>query len=188
MKWLDDIRKQLGRRRLLNEDRPTRRRKVHNFSDARSVGILYREKGEGFFILVKQYVKYLRTEHGIREIMALGYIDQKGHVPHYHVHKLKYDYFHRGEVNWRFEPNCRQATDFIHKDYDLLIDLEREPVLPLQFILARSKAHFKVGYYNPDLEDFYDLMIDLPPQATFDEYVNQVNHYLTLINKGNARA
>ena len=179
---------EMGRRRLRSEAPPMRNKRVHNFSDTRSIGILYREKGEGFYILVKQYVQYLRAQHGIRDVMALCYIDDKGRVPHYHVHKLKFDYFDRNDVNWRFEPNCQQTSNFINTEYDVVIDLEREPVLPLQFMLARSKAHFKVGYYDAALEDFYDLMIDLPQHATFDEYINQVNHYLTLINKGNARA
>src|SRR5690554_8171783 len=120
--------------------------------------------------------------------MAFCYIDEKGNVPHYQVHKLKYDYFDKSEVNWRMEPISSQATKFVETEYDILIDLEREPVLPLQFILARSRARFKVGYFGTGRSEYYDLMIDVPPHATFDEYINQVNHYLTLINRGNARA
>lgn len=188
MKWIDDIRRFFGEKRLaakLNVDRHPR---VHNFDDARSVGILYKEKGEGFYILVKQYVKYLRSEHGIRDIMALCYIDEKGAVPHYHVHKLKFDYFQKNQLDWRFEPQCDQVRNFVETEYDILIDLEREPSLPLQFVLAESHARFKIGQYQKDNEKYYDLMIDVSKDATFDEYIKQINHYLTLINRGNARA
>lgn len=188
MKWLDNIKEKFGWSRLRKDRPPLRTKEVHNFEDAQSVGILYKEKGEGFYILVKQYVKYLKSKHGIRDVMAFCYIDEKGNVPHYQVHKLKYDYFDKSEVNWRMEPISSQATKFVETEYDILIDLEREPVLPLQFILARSRARFKVGYFGTGRSEYYDLMIDVPPHATFDEYINQVNHYLTLINRGNARA
>lgn len=188
MKWLDDLKKKWGRRKLpgkINRDRKTA---VSNFHDARSVALLYQEKGEGFFILVKQYVKYLKSEYGIRDVMALCYIDDKKEVPHYHVHRLKYDYFHKGELNGWCEPTCDQVKNFVDKEFDILINLEREPSLPLAFVQAGSKAKLKVGYYREGGEDFFDMMLDLPEQATFDEYINQVNHYLTRINQVHERA
>jgi hypothetical protein len=172
-------------RKKLDEKRKTR---VHNFDDARSVALLYREKGESFFILVKQYVKYLKSEHGIRDIMAMCYIDDKKTVPHYHVHRLKYDYFTRGDVNWRYEVKCDQVDNFIDQQFDILIDFEKKPSLPLQFILAESKAAFKVGYYHSDHEELYDMMLHAGEQDTFDEYIKQVNHYLKRINTKHARA
>jgi hypothetical protein len=165
-----------------------RKTRVHNFDDARSVAILYREKGESFFILVKQYVKYLKQEHGIREIMALGYIDDKKAVPHWHVHRLKYDYFTKGDLNWRYQPQCDQVNSFVSKNFDILIDFEKEPCLPLRYVLAESNAAFKVGYYHPENEPFYDMMLQTGERDTFDEYITQVNHYLKLINATNARA
>jgi hypothetical protein len=63
-----------------------------------------------------------------------------------------------------------------------LINLERTPSLPLEFIQAESNARLKVGYYRQEREDHFDLMLDLPEKATFDEFVKQVNHYLTRIN------
>lgn len=188
MKFINDIRRFFGERLLASKLNKSRQSAVHNFEDAQSVGILYREKGESFYILVKQYVKYLRSEHGIRDIMAMAYVEDKKILPHYHVHKLKYDYFTGANLNWRMEPNCDQVQNFIDKEYDILIDFEKEPSLPLRFILAESKAAFKVGYYDPDNEPFYDMMLASGENDTFDEYVKQINHYLTRINKKVERA
>jgi hypothetical protein len=188
LKWLDNIKEKLGRRILPSKINQNRLIEVSNFHNARSVGLIYREKGEGFYILVKQYVKYLKAEHGIREVLAMSYIDQKNHVPHYHLHRLKFDYFTKGELNWKMQPDCDQVNRFVQNPFDILIDLEREPVLPLLFLLAESHAKFKIGYYSQPMEEFYDLMIDVKPEATFDEYVQQVNHYLTRLNADHARA
>ncbi len=188
MKFIDDIRQYFGERLLRSKLYEPRKRAVHNFDDARSVGILYKEKGESFFILVKQYVKYLRTEHGIRDIMALSFIDDKKAVPHYHVHRLKYDYFTKTDLNWRFEPAADQIKNFTDTPFDILIDFEKTPSLPLQFILAESKAAFKVGYFREGEEALYDMMLYTGDNDTFDAYIGQVNHYLKLINTKDARA
>ncbi len=184
MKWLEGIKKQFGLKALKRSLGEERRSKVKNFDDSRSVGILYQEKGESFYILVKQYVKYLQEEHGIREILAMSYIDDKKEVPFYHVHRLKYDYFTKANLNWKSEPECENVHNFVARDFDILIDLEKDPVLPLKFVLARSKAKFKVGYYSEANEAFYDMMIKTGDNDTFDDYIKQVNHYLKRINKG----
>ncbi|MCA1761722.1 MAG: hypothetical protein ABR574_06670 [Cryomorphaceae bacterium] len=188
MKFIDDIRAYFGRKLLKSKLKDDRRPAVHNFDDARSVAILYREKGESFYILVKQYVKYLREEHGIRNILALCYIDDKKQVPYWHVHRLKFDFFTGGDVDWRFHPNCDQVKNFNKEEFDILIDFEKDPCLPLRFVLAESKARFKVGYYNEENEPFYDMMINAGSEETFDEYISQVNHYLKRINTKDARA
>ncbi len=171
-----------GRKKLSSRISGNRNVQVSNFHNARSVALLYEEKGESFFILVKQYVKYLKSEYGIRDVMALCYISDKKEVPHYHLHRLKYDYFHLGELNRWYEPVSDQVKRFEEKEFDVMINLERDPSLPLQFVQAASRAKLKVGYHSREGERFYDLMLDLPERATFDEYVNQVNHYLTRIN------
>lgn len=168
----------LLKKKLKSERKPS----VHNFEDARSIGIIYKEKGESYYILVKQYVKYLRDEHGIRDIMAFAYIDDKKVVPFYQVHKLKYDYFTKANLDWRMEPHGDEVSNFLSRDFDILIDLEKEPCLPLRFILAKSNASFKVGYYAEANEPFYDLMMATKESATFDDYIAQINHYLKRIN------
>jgi hypothetical protein len=188
MDFIDNIKRYFGERYLRSKGETIRNKSVSNFSDARNIGIIYSEKGEGFFILVKQYVKYLKAEHGIRDVMAMAYIDDKKHVPHYQVHRLKFDYFTKAEIDWRCEPNCDQVKNFINTEFDILIDLDKNPSLPLRFLLAASKARFKVGHYDAALENFYDMMLKTPENTTFDNYISQVNHYLNLINTRHARA
>jgi hypothetical protein len=182
MQWFDNIKKSWGKRKLKSAINTNRDTRVSNFHDAKSVALLYEEKGESYFILVKQYVKYLKSEYGLKEVMAMCYIDEKKQVPHYHIHRLKFDYFTKDELNWHYEPTAQQVLDFEAKEYDILINLERQPSLPLEFIQLKSAAKLKVGYYQADREDFFDLMLDLPDKATFDEYVKQINPYLTKIN------
>lgn len=188
MKFLNDIKCMLGERKLKRKEESKRKPAVANFGRAKSVGILYREKGEGFFILVKQYVKYLKAEQGIRDVLALCYIDDHKAVPHYHLHRLRFDYFTDKELNFFMEPVCEQVNKFIANDFDILIDLEKDPSLPMRFVLQASQARFKVGYYAEEYEYLYDMMLKTGEQATFDQYIQQVNHYLNIIDTNDARA
>ena len=188
MKLFDTIRRYFARNLIRQQLRKPRQVKAVNYGGARSVAIIYREQGEPFFILIKQFVRYLREEQGINKVMALAYVDHKKQLPHYHKHKLRYDYFTRAGINWKFQPTDPTALKFIGRDYDLLIDFERGNCLPLQYILAASNAKFKVGIYQAAKEDFYDLMLNIRKEDTFDTFINQLNHYLNTLNTGHARA
>lgn len=188
MKLLNQLKLYLGERLLLKQKDSRRSAAVANFDRARSVAIIYREKGESFFILVKQYVKYLKAEQGIREVLAMAYIENEKDVPHYHLHRLQYDYFTGKELSFYMEPKCEQVANFVLNDFDILIDLEKDPPLPLRFLVQASKARFKVGYFSEQHQFLYDMMLKTDANATFDEYIKQVNHYLKLIDTHDARA
>jgi hypothetical protein len=188
MKWLMGVRKWMATGQLRKELAKPRRRVACGFSKAKSVAIVYREQGESFFILVKQYVQHLKAEYGIREVLAMCYIEDPKQIPHYHVHRLKYDYFTGSDVNFSLRPISDAAQSFAERPFDILIDLEREPCIPLQYIVAISKATFKVGRYTEQWPELYDLMLKVPEQATFDAYIAQVNHYLQKLNTTHARA
>lgn len=160
----------------------SRRIKVSNYNEARSIGIIYKEKNESFFILVKQFVKYLKAEHGIRDILAMSYIEEK-HIPHWQLHKLELDYFTAAELDWRMKPTASNVEDFISKDFDILLDFTLEKHPPLMYILSKSRARFKVGAWNPAKKDQLDLMVDINETNTFDQYVSKLNHFLTILNK-----
>ncbi len=182
------LKESLGERRLKMRKDPRSKPAMANFATARSVALLYREKGEGFYILVKQYVKFLKAELGIREVLALSYIEDHKDIPHYHLHRLRYDYFTSKNLDFFMEPTGEEVERFVEKDYDILIDLEKDPSLPLRYVLRMSKARLKVGHYSEAYEHLYDLMIRCDERATFDEYIKQVNHYLRKINSHEERA
>ncbi len=188
MKFIDNIKASFGERRFRKKADARRRPTALNLRKARSVAIVYEEKGESFFILVKQYVKYLKAELGIREVIAMAYIADPNQVPHYQTHRLRYDYFTGKELDFFLEPQCEQCRNFVEAEHDILIDLERNPALPLRYVTKASRARFKVGHYSSEGESLYDMMIKTNERTTFDTYINDVNHYLNAINAGHARA
>lgn len=165
-----------------------RKTRVSNFGTARSVALIYTEKGESFYILVKQYVQYLRAEHGIGEVMAMAFVENDKLVPLYHQHKLHFDFFTPSDLSFSLAPQADHIVNFVRKRFDILINLDEELPAPLALVLANSEAALKVGTRTRQLERFYDLMIEPKAGRTFDEYARHVNHYLTVINTPHARA
>lgn len=182
MKLLDQAREKLSRYFLDVSSNSQRRVKLCNFDQATSVGIIYREKSESFYILVKQYVKHLKAEHGIREVLALAYVDDK-QVPFWQVQKLEFEFFSKADLDWRLKPSSMEVDRFLAKDFDILLDFTLDVVPPLHYVLANSQSKFKVGAWHPQKTELFDMMVDINDQNTFDQYLKKLNHFLTILNK-----
>ena len=171
----DGIKKSMAMRVMRKEFNMIKRKgKVVNLSEARSVTLLYRVDDEKKYEVVKNYVKYLKEEEGIKKIIAIGYVDAKI-LPDYLKPRLEFEFFSN-------KPQGNFVNNFKYEEYDILIDLESEEIIPLRYLLNWSKAKFKVGFYNKEFETYYDLMIDIPKKDLI-EFISQTNYYLSVINK-----
>lgn len=164
----------IKRLRLVN-----RNRKVINYHQAKEIGVIYNSDSESTFILIKHFIDYLRKEHGIIHVKALGYIDDK-ECPIYHSHALHHDYFTKKDLSWSGSPKGLAVESFVDHDFDILIDMTKGEWIQLRFVLERSIARFKVGRDSTSVS--YDLNVQAKENSTLDQYIHQVNHYLRSIN------
>lgn len=184
MSLFNGITDRFGRYMLGKDLRNEHKVVVQNLGGATKIGIVYRVKDERSFKRIKNYVKKLKEEQGISKILALGYYDG-GDQPAYLDSRLHYDYFNNKELNWYGRPHGNKIENFTGEDYDILIDLSLEDSLPIQFIMAKSKARFKVGRLSPLNEKINDMLIDMAGVQSLSQYILQVDHYLTIINSKN---
>ena len=79
-------------------------------------------------------------------------------------------YFCKSDLNWHGWP-VKEFEAFVDAPFDLLIDLELEPVLPLKFIVRKSCAAMKVGVDHPDWNADLDLRVvrDLEDEEDLEE-------------------
>lgn len=181
MKILDRIKEWLGRRALLKEARPDRVPVAKNLGMAVKVGIIYAATDEAAHTQVRNYVKRIKEELGIIKVMALGYWDEK-EPPHYLHPKLNFDVFSLKDLNWYRIPHGNAVQNFIAEEYDVLIDLTVRDLLPLQYVLAKSKARFKVGRQSATNAQFLDMMIDTAGAESLAQLIANLNKYLLMIN------
>jgi hypothetical protein len=160
--------------------RVRRVRKVINLARASSIGVLYYLPDEPTYRKISKYVKKLQ-DSGIK-VKALGYVHSKRLTGQF-LPKLSYDFLYPAGLNWQFKPVAQAAKDFIDEEFDILLDLSVEDYIPLLYITGVSRARFKAGLKSDRRSRYLDLMIDLGEKDGLDELIEQVDHYLTIINK-----
>lgn len=157
-----------------------RNRSMVNLAGARTIGILYALQTAPDYTEVENFVTELQKAH--KEVKALGFVQYKEMKDRF-LPKLSYDFFSQKEVNWFYKPMNDKVSDFIRKDFDLLLDLTMEEALPLKFIAGMSRARCKVGRYSDDNNRYYDLMIKVETHERLPELIRQIKHYLTIIQQ-----
>ena len=90
--------------------------------------------------------------------------------------------------DWQFvlenfeEASQVQLSHFVKKEYDILINLSNSDCIPIKYLVASSLAHFKIGQFEEGYE-IYDLMIKLDKEKGKERLMEEIKHYLNLINK-----
>ncbi len=181
MKLFDRIKEWLGRRALLREAMPDRRPLAKNLAASVKIGIVYVATDEQAHAHVRNYVKRIKDEHGIHRIQCLGYFDDKV-MPNYLAAKLHFDAIHQKDLNWYRIPGGNTVNNFIAEEFDVLIDLTLTDYLPIQYIVAKSRARFKVGRWGDSNKHFLDMMIDMAGANSLPQFIAQVDRYLLMIN------
>ncbi len=159
-----------------------RERKVISLGDAKTVGILYNASEKADFETVRAFVKKLLSEK--KEVTSLGFVDKK-ELAENQFSKLGLDFFSRKDLSFYMIPKNILVNNFSKGDFDILINLNVENCFPLQYISGISKAKFRVGRYDPANTHFYDLMIKTTEHESLQHFIEQVDHYLTLIKTKN---
>ena len=150
-----------------------------NLEVAKRIGILYTLDDVPMYNMVSGFVTQLQQEH--KEVKALGYVRNKNLISRF-LPKLSYDYFSKKDINLFFIPIHSKVKDFIGKDFDILIDLSLQDNFPLKYISGLSRAFCRVGKYSEENTDYYDLLFDVNPALSLNDYIKQITHYLTVIN------
>jgi hypothetical protein len=120
-------------------------------------------------------------ENDHKEVLALGYYDQK-ELPPMRFSKLGLDFFTKKNLNWHFKPIAPIVKNFINKEFDILIDLHNNDNLHFRYIVAMSKARFKIGKYDKKVARFYDFMISTADHIALPQFIEQINHYINRFN------
>jgi hypothetical protein len=151
-----------------------------NLSDAKTIGIVYDASEEDKYSVVSDFVRYFQNNQ--KTVKALGFVNYN-RLPHYCFPKLSYDYFTKRDLNWYFKPSTSRVKDFMNEEFDIVIDLCMHDCFPLNYVSGLSKAKFKVGRYGEKNSAIYDFMLNMNTTITLNDYMKEVIHYLSIINK-----
>ena len=162
--------------------RVKRNKAVCSLSSARSVGVLYIVGEEHDQIILSNFVSELQK--GGREVKALGYVNYKD-IPHYCYPKLSYDYITRKNLNWFHKPSGEKFRDFISRDFDLLLTLDKSGHPVMRYAAALSKARFKAGVYSREDESIHDLMLVADSINSMPQLMDEMMRYIDMFTQNN---
>lgn len=181
MKLLRNIRLKIAYSRLSRKSAKLKRKVTfRNLNSINSIGIVWdASKPEDFPVLTKFYQKMQERN---TSVTILGYFP--GSVLPDKYTALRYlTCIKKPELDYFFTPKSNDADLFVKQPFDMLIDINFEGVFPLLYISTLSNASLKVGIPFSDPENSpFDLMIDIKKPVSIDQYLDQVLHYLNIIN------
>jgi hypothetical protein len=183
MELFRNIRLKIGKSILAKKMIKTKRQvRYSNFGMVKSIGIVWDASNTTEFTSLSKF--YQKMHERNIDVRILGYFSGK-ELPDQYTALRYLTCFRRNELNLYYLPITPEANTFIKNNFDVLIDINQKKMLPLQYLSFLSEAAFKVGLFEPETPDSpFDLMMDMKNPIDTDSYLNQVIHYLEMINSG----
>ena len=153
--------------------------KAHNFDSASTAGILFNPMDDHSFEQVKDFLSYL-SERDIK-VYALGFVKGKA-VPEDFLMRKGFNFFSYKELSWMNTPKSDVIFEFMNQKFDILIDLNMNDHFAINYITSLSKASFKIGRQKDDIQP-YDLVINIQKHNKLDYFIDQIKHYINILNK-----
>jgi hypothetical protein len=186
MELLENIRLKIGNIILKNKLAHSKRKvRYSNMNQVKNIGIVWdASKTEEFASLSKFYQKMHESNIDVK---ILGYFSGKN-LPNQYTAIRFLTCIRKNELNTFYYPVSSETSTFINNHFDILIDINFNKLLPLQYISSLSNAGFKVGLFEPENGNTpFDLMMEIKGPVNVENYLIQVMHYLEMINSGTVK-
>lgn len=145
-------------------------RKSMNYREARKVGILFSMNGMDDYEAVRNFEAKLKKDG--KEVVVLCYLPTG--VENFDFH---YDIFTNKDFNFWGNVQANNVQQFLQQSLDLLICLDPDPNFYLEYLLAASKAPFRIGAHSQQREPLFELMIGQAEGREINELIQQIYHY-----------
>ena len=153
-----------------------RRKTFVSFDKIKKILVLF-DVGNDNYKNVKYVIDYLDNQG--KDVSALGYIDKKI-IPDQYLLKSKFEFFCKSDLNFWGIPNKPNVQNFINTESDLYIDLTNTNTFALKYINFLSIARLKAGFYS-DKNEHLDFMITITRESGYQEMLEQLIHYLKML-------
>jgi hypothetical protein len=165
------------RRELKKKDR---RKQVMGFDESASIGVLFDASDEASWQQTAQFIRQLEAEG--KKVRALGFEKHKKAGPHL-VEQMNMGFFQRRNFGWNLRRKHPGLQEFENTVFDILIDLSPPGVFHTRFMSALSAARYKVGVFEEEYVEHFDLMMRMPDDYRLQELMQHTVYYLKMIKK-----
>jgi hypothetical protein len=186
MELLENIRLKIGKSILIKK-MTMNKRKPHysSFSLVKRIGIVWDASNYDEFSFLSKF--YQKMHERNVEVKILGYFPGKNLPDQYTA--LRYlTCIRKQEINFFYQPVSSETNAFISNNFDIIIDINFKKLFPLIYISYLSKAAFKIGLFEPrTIDSPFDLMMEIKEPVNVENYLEQIVHYLEMINSGTVK-
>jgi hypothetical protein len=183
MELFRQVRLKIGDAILKKKIALTKRKKHYsNIKQVKNIGIVWDASKIDDFAYLTRFCQKMHENK--TEVKIMGYFP--GNTLPNQLTAVRYlSVIKKGELNFFYQPVSADTNAFINNRFDVLIDMNFKKLSPLQYISSLSKAGLKVGLFDSEtVNNPFDLMMDLKSPVNTEGYLNQVVHYLEMINSG----
>jgi len=183
MELLKNIRLKIGQSILKKRVEKTKRKVFYsNFGKVKKIGITWDASNTHDFTSLSRFCQKMHEKN--IEVSIIGYFPGK-ELPDQYTAVRYLTCLRRKELNFFYVPSTSEANSFVNTRFDVLIDVNFNKIFPLNYLMFLSVAAFKVGLsYSESNDSPFDLMINTKSSPTVENYLDQVVHYLEMINSG----
>lgn len=123
------------------------------YRQAQAVGIIFSVEDKAKHEEIKHFIKQLELDG--KRVSVLEFLPRKKEN-----YEFLFDFFTTQDLSFWGNIESQPAQKFANLPFDYLyyIDHEHNPLV--LHLLAKSKAHCRIGSYRPEGEAFFELMIE----------------------------
>ncbi len=157
-----------------------RKKMVMGLDEAEMVGVLFDASNAADYRLMANYVKSLQDMG--KKVRCMGFVQQKK-LPGYLHHHVNWAFCQKKDFAWNLMMKTTLMQQFVDERLDVLIDLSQPDLFFTKYLAGVSNAKYKVGRYNPEQIEIFDLLMQVPNESTLQELMDHIIHYLKIIKK-----
>lgn len=183
-----ELLKDFNRNRIIkNLNTGGRVKKIKNLSDIKSIGIIFEIGSEQEWNTLYYFITTMEKQG--KKVNMIGYQPKKLEMNYIITPSNAIICKEKEDTNFYGKPKEELISNFVDKEYELLIDMTKQPHFFGQYISLRTKANLKIAHKNTSIEgsesvnNIYDLIIESQSEMDNKEYLNNVINYLSIIKK-----
>lgn len=153
-------------------------RKSVDYTGVRNIGIIINLSDLNDITEIERLKSQLKVENC--NIQLITYVTETKNLPDYFILK-NVQYFSHKDISASGKILSSKLKDFIDQEFDYLYVVNSKNNNYIDFVVSLSKAKFRMGLYQKNRKDMYELNIELEKYST-DLLISQLLTYSKLIS------
>ena len=145
-------------------------RETLNYDEVKEVGLLFSNVNDDNHKAINYFVKLLKKDG--KNVKALAFFEDK----HSNPYDVRFDFFTAKDII-KGQISSLQVNEFVERRFDYLYCISLHPFPVFDFIMERSQAKCRIGKYDENHINSYDLMVEPSSENDSVELILQMIHY-----------